>query len=353
MSKNILKVFALALFLGLWFQGVRPFMGRDEHRYPVIAREMLHRGEYLVPYFKGHPHLTKPPLIYWAVAAGEKLLGENPWGARLPNALALAITAAALSAIGVRLFGDPGWLAGLLYALTLTPFAAANIVTPDTLLVMWEVLAAWAFFRGSFLCWIFWGLAFMTKGTATLPVMAPFLWYGWVKRKDWRGLFLGAFLFSLVALPWYIYIQSRFPDFWRIFLQEQVTGRLFHNYYHRNSAWYAPLYIYLPLLTLGALPGALYFFRDLPRLPDFFRASLFNRVVAMWYAFPLVVFFLAKSRLPLYILPLFPPFVLMTVGLRRERPLSLRFLILWGLFLLALKAGLSWYLKTHVIFGAK
>jgi len=327
-------------------------MGRDEHRYPEIARNMLHRGEWLVPYWKGHPHLTKPPIIYWAIAAGERLFDHGPWGARLPHALALAVTAAAVAAIGERLFGEEGLKAGLLYAVTLTPFVAANIVTPDTLLTMWEVLAAWAFFTRPLLSWAFWGLAFMTKGTAVLPVMLPFVWFGWMARKDFKGLVQGLALFSLIALPWHLYIQLRFPHFWQIFLKEQVTGRLFYNYYHRNSAWYAPFYLYLPLLTLGALPGFVWFMRDLKGLGDLWREVRF-RVILLWYGVPLAVFWVAQSRLPLYILPVLAPFSLIVVGLRLKRGRAFPGRLFWGLWvggLLVLKAGLFWYLKTHGIF---
>ncbi|MBX6422831.1 glycosyltransferase family 39 protein [Thermosulfurimonas sp. F29] len=352
MKPSLKLLFVLALFMGLWFQGTRPLMGRDEHRYPQIAHEMLIRREFIVPYWQGHPHLTKPPLFYWFLAAGEALFGNHPWGIRVPNAVSYAVTSWAVGACGKILFGEAGEIAGLLYACTLTPFVAANIVTPDTLLIMWEVLAAWAFFRRSILVWIFWALAFMTKGTAVLPVMTPFVYYGWISRRNWRGLLFGIILFSTVAFPWYLYIQFKFPWFWKLFLREQVTGRLFFNYYHRNSAWYAPLYLYLPLLTLGALPGFYFLVKDRDVLPEMWKHSRRFRLVAGWYLLPLAVFWLARSRLPLYILPLFAPFVLVVTALRmRKRPFPGKpFWVSWILGLLLLKAGLSWWLKIHGIF---
>src|SRR5262245_9137392 len=39
----------------------------DESRYAEIAREMLQRGELVVPYLQGEPYLDKPPLLYWLV----------------------------------------------------------------------------------------------------------------------------------------------------------------------------------------------------------------------------------------------------------------------------------------------
>src|SRR5262249_32139120 len=39
----------------------------DEGRYAQIPREMVGRGEWIVPYLQGQPYLDKPPLLYWMV----------------------------------------------------------------------------------------------------------------------------------------------------------------------------------------------------------------------------------------------------------------------------------------------
>ena len=42
-----------------------PLFEPDEGRYAEIPREMLLRGEWVVPYLQGEPYLDKPPLLYW------------------------------------------------------------------------------------------------------------------------------------------------------------------------------------------------------------------------------------------------------------------------------------------------
>ena len=54
---------ALLLYPTLSFHLLEP----DEGRYAQIPREMLARGDWVVPHLQGEPYLDKPPLIYWLV----------------------------------------------------------------------------------------------------------------------------------------------------------------------------------------------------------------------------------------------------------------------------------------------
>jgi hypothetical protein len=61
----------------------------EEGRYAEIPREMLQRGEGIVPYFQGEPYLDKPPWFYWLVMASYRLFGVHDWAARLVGRAAL------------------------------------------------------------------------------------------------------------------------------------------------------------------------------------------------------------------------------------------------------------------------
>ena len=66
-----------------------PLFEPDEGRYAEIPREMLQRGEWVVPYLQGEPYLDKPPLFYWLVMLSYRAFGFHAGAARLVPALAI------------------------------------------------------------------------------------------------------------------------------------------------------------------------------------------------------------------------------------------------------------------------
>src|SRR5215218_6329344 len=80
---------ALLCVIAFAFQGTRGIWEPDEGRYSSAGINMHEHGNWLVPTVDGeHPHLTKPPMIYWALASSFAAFGHNEWAARLPSALA-------------------------------------------------------------------------------------------------------------------------------------------------------------------------------------------------------------------------------------------------------------------------
>jgi 4-amino-4-deoxy-L-arabinose transferase-like glycosyltransferase len=73
---------------------------RDEPRFAEASREMIERGDYVVPYFNNRYRFDKPPLTYWFQVVSFRAFGENPFAARFPSAVAAALTAVAIFAWG-------------------------------------------------------------------------------------------------------------------------------------------------------------------------------------------------------------------------------------------------------------
>ncbi len=122
-----------------------PLVDRDEPRFAEASREMIQRGDYIVPYFNDHLRLDKPPLTYWAQAASYRLFGENDFAARFPSAIAAALVALSILAWGTRLGGNNvGWWAAIIFTLSLQTFLHAKAAVADMWLVLFVTLAHWA-----------------------------------------------------------------------------------------------------------------------------------------------------------------------------------------------------------------
>jgi hypothetical protein len=112
------------------------------------------------------------------------------------------------------------------------------------------------------------------------------------------------------------------------YIGDEVVNRVTTNEFGRHGEWYGWFTIYAPTLLVGtlpwtpallrwarALPGdAKRWWRDKPaRLADAPWVFL-----ALWVLLPLLVFCLSRSRMPLYVLPLFAPLALL-VAMQRGR----------------------------------
>ena len=222
----------------------------------------------------------------------------------------------------------------ILYATTWLPFAAASVITTDTLLALFTTLAGVSFLhfiagvrpRGAVVCmWLGLGLAFLTKGPPGLLALPAFLAFlAW--RRDWNGmkrLFLswGVPLFLIVGFGWYLLAESRFPGLIHYLLGAEVAGRVASSAFRRNSQWYGALVVFLPTLLIGGLPW-------LPAWLAFRRRHDFapvlkddtDRLLLLWILLPLTVHMFSASRLPLYMLPLFSPIALFLA--RRLEPVA-------------------------------
>ena len=113
----LLAVLGVAALLDLHGIGQRLLVVGDESLYATAAREMLERGDWVVPSFDYQPRYQKPILIYWLIGACYRVLGVSAGAARLPSAVFGILLCGLVFALGRRL-GDTltGLLAGLVMA---------------------------------------------------------------------------------------------------------------------------------------------------------------------------------------------------------------------------------------------
>src|SRR6266852_6410108 len=117
----LLGVSATLLFFDL---GSRVLSTNDEARFPMLARDILSEGHWLLPRLDGVPHLNKPPLHAWLIALASWPMGAvTQWTASLPSVFAALVVVLATYWMGRRLFGgETALVAGLMVLTTLGVF---------------------------------------------------------------------------------------------------------------------------------------------------------------------------------------------------------------------------------------
>src|SRR5262249_32368964 len=221
---------AVLLYPCLSFDLLEP----DESRYAEVPREMLARGEWVVPQLQGEPYLDKPPLLYLLVMLSYRAFGVNAGAARLVPALALHLCVLVTYLGGVRWLGERGAFRGALL-LGLAPgfLSVGRLLVLDGLLALWTTLALFAAFeaqRGARLRRGWWllaalacGLGVLTKGpVAVLLLVPPLLLQHWLARDLCRVGWGAALAFAAVvaagALPWDVAVCLRMPGVGTYFL---------------------------------------------------------------------------------------------------------------------------------------
>tara|TARA_R110002020_G_scaffold36874_31_gene110814 strand:- start:1430 stop:2908 length:1479 start_codon:yes stop_codon:yes gene_type:complete len=359
------RVLLVALVLAFGLMGARAIWDPDEGRYTNVALTMLDSGNF-IDLARHHEsgHWTKPPVTYWAIAASIASFGPHPWSARLPAALAFLACTWLAWRVARRLQPGSENMAALAYATMLLPFGAANLITTDFILAAFQGLAMWAWVESRFgpheragrwllLMWVGFAAAFMTKGPpALLPLLAvvAMMWLAPAgDRRSTRAWWAGALLFAVLALPWYLVVVLRHDGLLAYFLGTEVVARIASDKLHRNPEWYGWLLVYAPTLLLGTLPWTGVAWRALRSAATrvrAWRAAASRRQDApllalwLWVLLPLLVFCVARSRLPLYVLPLFLPIAVLVARQWQVEGRSLprvRWILVWVVVLLGLR----------------
>ncbi len=121
----------------------------DEPKNAACGREMLDRGDWIVPTFNDELRPHKPILLYWAMIASYRAVGVSELGARLPSALAGLGSVFFCFMLGRLLFDRlVGFAAGVLLASGLMFAVLARAATPDAILILCSTAALYFFVWG-------------------------------------------------------------------------------------------------------------------------------------------------------------------------------------------------------------
>lgn len=320
----VLAAAALVFFFGHLSY---PLLEPDESRYARIAQEMIRSGDYLVPRRFGEPYLDKPPLLYWLTAASYGLFGVSAAAARVVCSLAGMATVLITYALGRRFVGQrAAWIGAFMLMLCAGFALGGKFLIMDGLLTCFVTLAMFSGFlaiHGPRVrpAWcvaasLFCGLGMMTKGPLAIVLFLPPLFASrWLTgsgaRLTWRHWGLCLLPGVLLALPWFVLISLRQPDFLEHFLWRHHIARFTTDFIHEEPWWY-----YIPVLVIGMFPATLLlgplavllFGADGRLRPLRTREMGYLLLAAAW---TLAFFSMSRGKLPPYIIPVLPPLCLL------------------------------------------
>ncbi len=349
----------------IWFANLeyRTLIKPDEGRYAEIPREMAASGDWVTPRLNDLKYFEKPPLQYWATATAYTVFGEHQWTSRLWAALTGFAGLLMVWFVGLRLFGrEAAGYAAMLLGSSMLYVMMGHINTLDMGVTFFITLGIFALLLGQsetdlrwqrnwmLLAWAGMALAVLSKGLMgiILPGTAVFLYcmvqrdLSVLKRMNWLP---GIAVFLLITAPWFYLVMKANPEFFgRFFIYEHYT-----RFTTKDLGRYQPWYYFVPILLAGALPWTVLMLDSLYRIAvgkQFERSDRYNafkpeHFLLVWAVFIYVFFSISGSKLPSYLLPMFPAMALLMgqrIAQMKERvlfwqiapvvPVALLFLVL-------------------------
>jgi 4-amino-4-deoxy-L-arabinose transferase-like glycosyltransferase len=328
--------------------------------YIEIAREMLHRHDFVTPYIDGIRFFDKPPLMYWMASSSMAVFGESDWAARLPLALGVLALFLAVYALGKRIFASEhaGLYAALAMATSIGPYLYTRFFIPDILIALWMTLSVYFFLialnrlsehsapNSALLpCFAFaatLALNLLTKGLIGIvfPIAFVLLYLALTRQLNLLPrlhLLPSALVFAAIALPWHILAALRNPAIampvgvelpsragwaWFYLYNEHVArflGTRVPHDYGQTPRWLFWIYALLWIFPWAVfLPAALEFCvpRNRQSGPKAFVRRLTsnpNFPLVLW-ALLVLVFFTVSSRQEYYSIPALPALALLAGG---------------------------------------
>jgi len=329
-SRRSLWLLILAVVV-IWFGNLeyRKLIKPDEGRYAEIPREMVVSGDWVTPRLNDLKYFEKPPLQYWATAVAYEVFGEQQWTSRLWAALTGLAGVLLAWFTGTRLFGrEAGLYAALILGSSSLYALMAHVNTLDmgvtffitlgifSLLLAQKETATASRRNWMLLAWAAMALAVLSKGLmgVILPGAALFL-YSVLNRdlRIWLRMHWvsGILMFLLVAAPWFVLVMRANPEFFQFFFIHEHFERFTTKVHGRYQPWH----YFVPVLLFGMLPWTLLMFDALLRTwrGSSAEARTFSaeRFLLVWAVFIYFFFTISSSKLPSYLLPMFPALALL------------------------------------------
>src|SRR5437660_1446518 len=356
-----------------------PPVDRDEARFAQATKQMVESGDYVDIRFQDEVRYKKPVGIYWVQAAVVKTataLGFSGalttiWLYRLPS-LVGSIGAVLLTYWTALAFVPrrAAVLAGLMMASCVLLGIERLLAKTDALLLMTVVAAMGAMARAylwhererldAASAWmvaaIFWTalaagvllkgpLIVMVVGLAAIALIVVDRSAGWLLTLK---PIAGIIWLAVLVLPWFVAIIGRTGD---AFLAQSVGEDLFGKIFTGQESHGAPPGYYFVLFWVTFWPGATLAALATPAVWRARRGRAVKFLLA-WLVPSWVVFELVVTKLPHYVVPLYPAIAILTAAVIDARALSrkpfLELGTIWW-FVVPMVAGIAGVVALAVI----
>ncbi|HVU36482.1 MAG TPA: glycosyltransferase family 39 protein [Opitutaceae bacterium] len=328
-SRDLLLLTVAFAALFFFRLGSYPLGNPDEGRNAEIPREMVATGDWVTPKLDGVNYFEKPPLVYWTTGAMLKVFGPSEWSMRASPALFALAGVLLTYAAGRRLYGRAtGMAAAIVLGTSLFYFILAHILVLDMAVSVLMSATLFCFILGvleppapagksNLRRWFFYGLyasaalATLTKGLIGFLVTGAVMFLWLLVFNEWRRLrpfYLptGVLLFLAIALPWHVLAALRNPTWFHRYIVYEHFERFLTPAASRVGPWW----YFIPIVLAGLFPWVGFLW---PAIRTSVTGGWAGRsantkawYLITWVAFIFVFFSYSKSKLPPYILPVFP-----------------------------------------------
>ena len=350
------------LCLAVYLPGLAsvPPLDRDESRFIQATRQMLESGDYVRIQFQHEMRAKKPVGAYWLQAAAVTTfshpLSAALWPYRLPGALAAWATALMTFGFGQSLLGRrPALLGAGMVATALILVSEAHQAKTDAVLLACATAAQLVLgrfyvaarakeaakagmgktgmgcgggsdsvrgpgFGEALVFWLAQGVAILVKGPIVPVVSLLTVVTLGIADRSWRWLVtlrpaFGTLVAAAVAAPWFVAISHATGG---AFVGEAVKSDLLPKLLGaQESHGFWPGY-YLLLAVVLLWPASLLAWPAMVRAWGE-RRRLAYRFLLAWALPVWAMFELVPTKLPHYVLPVFPAVALITGALAAEQ----------------------------------
>ena len=380
---EIFNVLALGMFCYIFLfagLGSYPLIDTDETRYVQIAREMFNSGNCITPFLNFVPFLEKPPLYFWLSAISFEIFGPHSiFAARFANAAMGMFIVFFTYFFGRKTFGKTYGIVSALILLTSVWFLLlSHIAILDLGFMATSAASIYCALLSNFckvernkkVCWwffwIFMGVAVLSKGLigVAIPFGAVFLIAFFTKtlKEFFKPLHIlpGILAFVMVVIPWHYMVWTQNGQAWvDMYIIKHHFARFINSGLGLGRK--QPFLFYVPVLLIGFLPwvGSLCSFlvRLIKNIIKDLKATKTPMVIfttdtpaqkilvysGIWAIFGFLFFSISSTKLPTYILTIFPALALFCgfywssyiASDKYSRGIKISSCIISGMFLLA------------------